>query len=156
MTMSDLVVVMRLGHVEQVGPPLEVYRKPATAFVARFIGNTNLLQGTALADGRVRVRDAEFTAEGVTQHEGDRVVISVRPEDTHLETGDGSGGGNALEGSVVFVRDLGELFECYVDCGLDEHVVVAGSPRERMGVGQGDRVRLRFPPEACVVVGESP
>jgi putative spermidine/putrescine transport system ATP-binding protein len=155
MTMSDLVVVMRLGHVEQVGPPLEVYRRPATAFVARFIGNTNLLEGRALADGRVRVRDSDFTAEGVSQHEGDRVVISVRPEDAHLSAGGGaSSEANALEGSVVFVRDLGELFECYVDCGLEQHVVVAGSPRERVGVGQGDRVRLRFPPEACVVVRE--
>ena len=48
--------------------------------------------------------------------------------------------------------DLGELFECYVDCGLDENVVVAGSPRDRVPVGQGDRVTVTFPPEACVVV----
>jgi hypothetical protein len=59
---------------------------------------------------------------------------------------------NALSGTVVFVRDLGELFECYVDCGLDEHVVVAGSPRDWVPVSQGQRVAVRFPPEACVVV----
>lgn len=154
MTMSDLVVVMQAGRVEQVGAPLEVYRRPATAFVARFIGSTNLLEGRALADGRVRVGDAELeVAGGHAAAEGERVVISVRPEDAHLAPGEPDGP-NALGGTVVFVRDLGELFECYVDCGLDRHVVVAGSPRERVPVGQGDRVTVRFPPEACVVVRE--
>ncbi|MEX2420699.1 MAG: ABC transporter ATP-binding protein, partial [Actinomycetota bacterium] len=153
MTVSDLVVVMQAGRVEQVGPPLDVYRRPATAFVARFIGSTNLLEGRALANGRVQVREAEFEVEGGTSaFEGDRVVISVRPEEAHL-VHDQPDGSNALRGTVVFVRDLGELFECYIDCGLRDHVVVAGSPRDRVPVSQGDAVTVRFPPQVCVVVG---
>ena len=159
MTMSDLVVVMREGLVEQVGPPLDVYRKPATAFVAKFIGSTNLLEGIATNDGRVRVRDVEFAVSGgVPQERGSPVLISVRPEDAHLSREEdgrdlrGSVEGNAMSGDVVFVRDLGELFECYVDCGLGQNVVVAGSPRDRVAVAQGDRVTVRFPAEACVVV----
>jgi putative spermidine/putrescine transport system ATP-binding protein len=152
MTMSDLVVVMDAGRVEQVGPPLEVYRRPATAFVARFIGSTNLLRGRALPNGRVRVADAELEVEGGTSaHDGDEVLISVRPEEAHLST-DEVNEPNAIAGTVVFVRDLGELFECYVDCGLDDNVVVAGSPRDRVPVEQGDRVTVRFPLDACVVV----
>jgi putative spermidine/putrescine transport system ATP-binding protein len=154
MTMSDLVVVMQDGRVEQVGPPLDVYRRPATAFVARFIGNTNLLEGQVLSDGRVRIRDVEFEFDAdaaPSGFDGDRALVSVRPEETHLAPGEPDGP-NALGGTVVFVRDLGELFECYVDCGLDEHVVVAGSPRDRIAVAQGDRVTVRFPREACVVV----
>jgi hypothetical protein len=65
---------------------------------------------------------------------------------------DGAPERNALPGTVVFVRDLGELFECYVDCGLDEHVIVAGSPRDWVPVQQGAEVAVRFPAEACVVV----
>jgi putative spermidine/putrescine transport system ATP-binding protein len=152
MTMSDLVVVMRDGRVEQVGEPLEVYRRPATAFVARFIGSTNLLEGSAGGDGRIMVRDRPFALDGeAPPTEGQRVLVSVRPEETHLEPAGGSDQ-NTLPGTVVFVRDLGELFECYVDCGLDDHVVVAGSPRDRIEVSQGDRVAVRFPPESCVVV----
>jgi putative spermidine/putrescine transport system ATP-binding protein len=152
MTMSDLVVVMDAGRVEQVGPPLDVYRRPATAFVARFIGSTNLLRGQALPSGRVRVADGELEVEaGVSAFDGDQVLISVRPEEAHLSAG-GAEGPNAIAGTVVFVRDLGELFECYVDCGLDDNFVVAGSPRDRVPVEQGDRVTVRFPPEACVVV----
>jgi putative spermidine/putrescine transport system ATP-binding protein len=79
------------------------------------------------------------------------ITISIRPEDAHLQTTPTSER-NTLPGKVVFVRDLGELFECYVDCGLGEHVVVAGSPRERVDVGQGQPVTVLFPREACVVV----
>lgn len=148
MTMSDLVVVIRLGEVEQVGPPLDVYRRPATPFVASFIGRTNILRGQA-SDGLVRIAGRTFDVDGaVTPGE---VTLSVRPEDAHLLVGEVPER-NALPGRVVFVRDLGELFECYVDCGLEEHVVVAGSPRERVHVEQGQAVTVSFPREACVVV----
>lgn len=149
MTMSDLVVVMRAGRVEQVGEPLEVYRRPATAFVARFIGTANLLRGRASGRGTVLVGDREFEVAGAPS-DGE-VVLSVRPEEAHLVAGEAPAR-NALPGTVVFVRDLGELFECYVDCGTGEHVIVAGSPRERLDVAQGQRVAVAFPPEACVVV----
>jgi putative spermidine/putrescine transport system ATP-binding protein len=152
MTMSDLVVVMQAGRVEQVGEPLDVYRRPATAFVARFIGSTNLLEGRATASGRVRLMDQELeVADAPPMTEGERVVLSVRPEEAHLFLANRPAG-NALSGTVVFVRDLGEFFECYVDCDLPNPVVVAGSPRERVAVSQGDRVTVQFPPEACVVV----
>jgi putative spermidine/putrescine transport system ATP-binding protein len=151
MTMSDLVVVMQAGRVEQLGPPLEVYRRPATAFVAKFIGSTNLLEGRAAGAGRVRLGDRDLAVPGADGRDGDPVLVSVRPEDARLHAADGTVP-NSLSGSVVFVRDLGELFECYVDCGLRDNVVVAGSPRERVRVEQGDAVQVEFPAEACVVV----
>jgi putative spermidine/putrescine transport system ATP-binding protein len=137
------------GRVEQVGGPLEVYRRPASPFVASFIGRTNLLTGTA-SDGTVSVAGRPFAVAGDERHDGE-TTISVRPEDAHLVVGEVPER-NALPGSVVFVRDLGEFFECYVDCGLEEPIVVAGSPRERASVKQGDRVAVTFPSEACVVV----
>jgi len=149
MTMSDLVVVMNAGRIEQMGGPLDVYRRPATSFVARFIGTTNLLAGTRGSDGVLRVAGREFVV--ADEAAAGEVVISVRPEDAHLVLGDPPER-NSLPGTVVFVRDLGEMFECYVDCGLDDNVVVAGSPRERVQVQQGERVTVSFPAEACVVV----
>jgi putative spermidine/putrescine transport system ATP-binding protein len=150
MTMSDLVVVMNAGRIEQVGGPLDVYRTPGSPFVASFIGRTNLLRGEAGGDG-VAVVGHPFDVAGGADAAGE-VTISVRPEAAQL-VADGSPERNALPGTVVFVRDLGELFECYVDCGLEEHVVVAGSPRDWVPVQQGDRVAVRFPADACVVVG---
>src|ERR671914_576557 len=84
MTMSDLVVVMRAGQIEQTGEALEVYRRPATAFVAKFMGSTNLLEGKAASGGRIMVRERPFALDGQAPSEGERVLISVRPEDAHL------------------------------------------------------------------------
>ncbi len=148
MTMSDLVVVMSHGTVEQVGEPLAVYRHPATPFVASFIGRTNILRGE-VSDGLVHIAGQPFEVDRDVAT--GPITISIRPEDAHLLVSERSER-NALQGRVVFVRDLGELFECYVDCGLDDHVVVAGSPRDRVHVEQGQAVSVSFPREACVVV----
>jgi len=148
MTMSDLVVVMDQGKVEQVGEPLDVYRRPESPFVASFIGRTNLLRGE-VSDGVVHIAGRPFEVDRPVAP--GPITLSVRPEDAHLQTM-APPERNALPGRVVFVRDLGELFECYVDCGLDEPVVVAGSPRERVRVEQGEQVSVAFPREACVVV----
>ncbi len=150
MTMSDLVVVMNAGRIEQVGAPLDVYRRPASPFVAGFIGRTNLLKGEAAGDGSIAVAGRPFDVTGGADRTGD-VTVSVRPEAAQLVV-DGVPERNALPGTVVFVRDLGELFECYVDCGLGEHVIVAGSPRDWVPVDQGADVAVRFPSDACVVV----
>jgi putative spermidine/putrescine transport system ATP-binding protein len=150
MTMSDLVVVMQAGRIEQVGPPLDVYRRPASPFVAGFIGRTNLLSGEAAGDGSITVAGHPFDVAGDADATG-AVTISVRPEAAQL-VADGVPDRNSLPGTIVFVRDLGELFECFVDCGVGEHVIVAGSPRDWVPVAQGAEVAVRFPAEACVVV----
>jgi putative spermidine/putrescine transport system ATP-binding protein len=150
MTMSDLVVVMKEGRIEQVGPPLEVYRRPGSPFVAGFIGRTNLLRGEAAGDGSVTVAGRPFDIAGEADRTGE-VTLSVRPEAAQLIVEEALER-NVLPGTVVFVRDLGELFECFVDCGMDEHVIVAGSPRDWVPVQQGVRVAVRFPAEDCVVV----
>src|ERR671914_1401229 len=87
MTMSDLVVVMKAGRIEQVGPPLEVYRRPASPFVASFIGRTNLLQGEASGDDAIAVAGRPFDVAGDADLTGD-VTISVRPEAAQLIAGD--------------------------------------------------------------------
>jgi putative spermidine/putrescine transport system ATP-binding protein len=153
MTMSDTVVVMREGKVEQVGGPLEVYRRPASAFVARFIGSTNLLRAAVTGRGAGRVGDRRFTfSTDRSGAEGGEVLLSVRPEDAQMVTD--ASRDNTLPGTVVFVRDLGEVSQCYVDCGFDEHVVVAGPSQQHRGLEQGQRTAVLFPPEACIVVRE--
>src|SRR5918992_1517869 len=87
MTMSDLVVVMNAGRIEQVGPPLDVYRRPGSSFVAGFIGRTNLLQGEASGDDAIAVAGRPFDVAGDADLTGD-VTISVRPEAAQLIAGD--------------------------------------------------------------------
>jgi putative spermidine/putrescine transport system ATP-binding protein len=143
MTMADLVVVMGEGRIRQAGPPLELYRRPADAFVAAFIGATNLL------DARPAGADAAVpggTIPGVTVPAGG-ARLSVRPEDIRIVAAEAS----PLRGRVSFVRDLGASVEVFLDCAGQEVVAVA-APADRPDVREGAEVGLAIRPEHCVVL----
>ncbi|PWR24334.1 ABC transporter ATP-binding protein [Zavarzinia aquatilis] len=149
MTMADLVVVMSEGRILQAAPPVEVYRRPANAFVADFIGMTNLLPGTAAGAGRIAVgggtldvSDANIPAD---------LVLSIRPEDVKIhESGEGA---NRLPGTVTFIRDLGASVEVRAEVAGQEIVAVT-APKHRPAVAAGATVSVEFPAEACVVLAK--
>ena len=152
MTMSDLVVVMSTARVQQVGPPLEIYRNPANAFVAEFIGTSNLLEVTASNATAVALGERSFAVPGLPDgaQAGDSLVLSVRPEDVHVLPASAEGP-NRLSGQVTFVRDVGASVETYVDCeGMT--IIAMSTPKERPQVGQGETAMVELPSEACVVV----
>ena len=146
MTMADLVVVMGKGRILQAAPPIEIYRKPADAFVADFIGITNLLPVERDGAGRVTVLGA--AAAGLALPSGAaEASVSIRPEDVRL-TAPGRG---TLDGTVNFVRDLGSTIETFVQAGGMTITAVA-TPRERPDVQVGQTVGVLLPAESCVVV----
>ncbi|MGB3900538.1 MAG: ABC transporter ATP-binding protein [Mesorhizobium sp.] len=146
MTMADLVVVMGKGKILQAAPPIDIYRKPADAFVADFIGSTNVLPVEADSAGRVTVLGTAMA--GLAMPAGlSKAALSVRPEDVQL-TAPGKG---ALTGSVTFVRDLGGTIETFVETGGTTLVAVA-TPRERPNVTVGQSVGIVLPAESCVVL----
>ena len=152
MTMSDEVVVMSTARIQQVGPPLEIYRSPATAFVAEFIGTSNLLAARQAGDDCVIIAGATFATAGLPDGLGpdDAVVVSIRPEEVHVFP-DSSQGPNRIAGVVTFVRDVGASVETFVDCdGLQ--IVAMATPKDRPDVRKGDRVRVELPAESCIVV----
>src|ERR671918_1169296 len=152
MTMADIVVVMDHGRVQQVASPLDTYRSPSNAFVADFIGISNLVAGTlsgpdiVLVDGRpIRVaRLPERIAEGAP------VTLSIRPEEVHVRSVQVNGE-NHLSGEVSFVRDLGASVEITVRCG-EQQLLGGTSPRERPRIEIGDPVAVELPAAACVVL----
>ncbi|WP_425450076.1 ABC transporter ATP-binding protein [Virgifigura deserti] len=158
MTMSDLVVVMDQGRVQQVGPPLDIYRRPANSFVAQFIGISNLLPAVMDGGDRLTVAGALFTvagerpASGERPMSGGRVTLSIRPEDVHLFAGTQTGP-NRLPGTVTFVRDVGASVETYVDVG-GETVVQVAAPKDRPPVSAGDMATVELPAESCVLLRE--
>ena len=152
MTMSDLVVVMSTAEVQQVGPPLEIYRNPANAFVADFIGSSNLLEATAESQSTVLIGTQTFEVGSIPEgcQAGERVMLSARPEDVHILPVSNTGQ-NRLAGKVSFVRDVGASVETFVDCnGLS--IVSIASPKDRPDARQGDDVLVELPAESCVVV----
>jgi sn-glycerol 3-phosphate transport system ATP-binding protein len=102
MTLADMLVVMNAGEVEQVGRPLDVYQKPATTFVATFIGAPPMDQMTlaSAAAGATAI-------EGLDNVPANAGILGIRPQDFHLDNGDARGGGVAVELNVEAVEKVG-------------------------------------------------
>jgi spermidine/putrescine transport system ATP-binding protein len=166
LTMSDRIAVMNRGVVEQVGGPEEVYARPATTFVAGFIGVSNLMPGVVEATGdRGRVRlevgptiDAPI-ATGLAV--GERAHAIVRPEKLQVDE-DGAavpGGRPSVEGQVESSVYLGTATQLVVRLGGDVRMTVLvpnadEALRQRLP-GGGARVWLSWAPEHIHVVKES-
>ena len=98
---GDRAVVMNAGRVEQIGPPETIYRRPATPFVARFLGLTNLAEGTVVERGRVASAWGEITVDTGGYRAGDRVSVLIRPEAAGIVNGDAPGSGNLIRARLV-------------------------------------------------------
>ncbi|MCE2519564.1 MAG: ABC transporter ATP-binding protein [Alphaproteobacteria bacterium] len=152
MTMSDEVVVMSTARIQQMGPPLEIYRNPASAFVAEFIGTSNLIKARLDTGSTVVIAGRPCRTEGVPDQlgAGSSVIVSIRPEDVHVypESRDGT---NQLDGVVTFVRDVGASVETFVECdGLQ--IIAMATPKERPDVHKGEKVKVELPADSCVVL----
>jgi spermidine/putrescine transport system ATP-binding protein len=162
MTMSDRIAVMRDGHIEQVGPPEIVYERPATEFVAGFLGASNLLDGTVepaegehhtveLTSGeKVRVPSAAMNgAEG-------SIRLGVRPEKIRIGSrAGGPDGDNMIEGKIRDATFVG-VSNVYTVETKDGHVVTVyaqnlGTSGDRPP-GFGEAVTLAWHPEHTFVV----
>ncbi|HOM12934.1 MAG TPA: putative 2-aminoethylphosphonate ABC transporter ATP-binding protein [Rubrivivax sp.] len=117
LSMADRIVVMNHGVIEQVGTPLEIYERPATPFVADFIGKVNVLRGQALGGKRFRVGDMEFECEASGSFApGQEVSLYLRPEDRvaeHL----GPDTPHRLDALVTKVEFLGSMCIAEVTAG---------------------------------------
>jgi iron(III) transport system ATP-binding protein len=104
LTMADRIVVMNNGVIEQVGTPLDIYRKPSTAFVADFVGTMNFMKGTVAGPGRVRIGATEVECGDALGPlgAGAAVTMCIRPEDIAIRNV------SAALGSVLAAR-IGEL-----------------------------------------------
>ena len=151
---SDRIVVMNAGRVEQIGTQTDIYLRPETRFVAEFIGANNGLEGTvASVDGAgeearatVRVGDLTLRAharDGLSV--GDAVIAYLRPEDVRLlDDGDDGRWPNVVEGVVDRVIFEGPTAQVRVDVGGRQLRADIGGAR-RLTVGNGaDRIRLGF------------
>ena len=146
MTMADSIVVMSNGRVEQVGPPQDIYHRPANAFVADFIGKANFFDGR-VRDGGIHVGQ-NVLAACVNFRNGSPVRIAIRPERACL---DQEAGPNRLPATVTFVRDLGPVREYHLDTALGAMVVEYALGEGGKAFRKGDETEVRLPPEALHV-----
>jgi putative spermidine/putrescine transport system ATP-binding protein len=157
LSLSDRIVVMRTGRIEQVGTPFEIYNRPANPFVASFIGQLNVLDAVALdpAQGRLAVAGQEVLAAGpLAAGLGQPVKLSLRPEMLSLEAAGGDG--NHLAGTLANIVFLGSIVRLTVDIG-DRQVVLDRFNAPHLALPElGSPVRVGFPREACLVDGTVP
>ena len=111
LSMSDVVVVMSGGHIQQIGSPVDIYNEPVNAFVADFIGESNIVDGIMPADNKVRFAGHTFDCLDGGFGKNEPVDVVVRPEDVDVVPADKG----MLTGTVSSVTFKGDYYEIIVD-----------------------------------------
>jgi iron(III) transport system ATP-binding protein len=147
MTAADRIVVMREGRIEQSGTPTEVYEQPATEFVARFIGGTNILKGAHLGGNVVR-------CAGITLHcgqgkaaAGSETAVSIRPHEIRLAAAGGALDGNRAHGRIERQVYLGPTRDYLVRLPGDTTLRVVAP--QGVDIPAGSEVTVELPPASC-------
>jgi putative spermidine/putrescine transport system ATP-binding protein len=151
LTMSDRIAVFNRGRIEQIGTPREIYDQPRSRFVAQFIGETNLVEGT-LAEagdagatvkleggGTIRVQPSDLRPDA------GRILVSVRPE--RIRLGPDAASENAYPATVTDAVYHGDHLRIQLDNGA--FGFVAKADRKTAEFNPGDRVMVSFAPSDC-------
>ena len=151
LAIADRVGVMQSGRLEQLGPPVEIYSRPATPFVAEFVGLTNRLSGI-VRGGAVEVRGTRLPLVQPDAPDGPAIAL-VRPEAVTLER-DGEAAAGPLSGTVIATAFLGATSRVTVDLG--DVIVLAQLPTSEVGAHvAGTRVRLTLRPDPVLIARDA-
>ena len=143
LTMSDTIVVMKDGVIQQIGKPTDIYNEPKNPFVADFIGESNIVPGVMLDDYKVRMKGMLFPCVDAGFGKNVEVDVVIRPEDIDIVDPKAA----RIAGTVVSVVFMGVHYEIDVDCGGYEWVVHSTEYAE---VGQ--RVGISITPDAIHIM----
>jgi spermidine/putrescine transport system ATP-binding protein len=168
MTMSDRIAVMRHGKIEQLGSPEELYERPTTAFVAGFLGVSNLLDGDVVGnDGTwidVRLADgATVRAPAASANGAHAVRVGVRPEKLRVVPAESEAAGdparNSLGGTVLDASYIGVSTQYLIETGDGHRLVVYAQNLETSGASEaladGQQVRVSWKPQHTFVIEAS-
>ena len=159
LALSHQIAVMNEGRIVQIGSPRDIYERPATKFVADFIGSTNFLDGKILArtaEGglwRASTPLGDFVvASDRTFREGDTVALSIRPEDVEILSAAPPAGdlSNVMRGIVDQTVFLGDVVDLKIRVG-EQSLLVRAHPGDGGAVGSETYLRVR--PDKCVAIG---
>lgn len=120
LTMSDKIVVMKEGEIMQVGTPEDIYNEPANAYVAKFVGESNLIPGRMIQDRLVRFNDTDFDCVDAGFRPQELVDVVIRPEDIDIVAPDAG----KLQGTVESVLFKGVHYEVMVETIPGTHITV--------------------------------
>jgi iron(III) transport system ATP-binding protein len=144
MTTADRIAVMNGGRIEQLGTPEEVYNRPVSEFVARFLGGGNILKGTALDAEHLGIGDAVIKGAGPAMLAGAGGIISIRQHEIGIRAANGAvvEGSNVLTGRVLRNAFLGATRDYVVELANATQLRVTASPAVDLEVGSAVTVQL--------------
>ncbi|WP_413989418.1 ABC transporter ATP-binding protein [Labrys okinawensis] len=146
LSMSDRIVVMSAGQMEQVGTPFEIYNFPKTSFVSSFVGHLNYLTGTVAdaASGRFSIDGQEVVVGRGLQgtRNGETRRLALRPET--VELGEGGNTRNTLHGKIDLVSFLGSIVRIHVNLGSNRLSLDTFNTSSAVPPKAGDTVALNF------------
>ena len=149
MTMADSIAVMSDGHIEQLGSPDDLYERPATPFVARFLGVSNLLEGVSQGDGSVRLDDGSVIRAPAAEGRQGPVAVGIRPEKIRIGRTDE----NALTGEVTERAYIGVSTQYIVSTPHGAITVyVQNSEAGAAALHPGDQATVSWSPASTFVV----
>ena len=146
LSMSDTVVVMANGQIQQIGSPTDIYNEPENAFVADFIGESNIVDGVMLEDFKVRFSGHTFECVDKGFEPNQKVDVVVRPEDVDVVAPEKG----MLKGMVTSVTFKGVHWEIIVDIGGFKWMIQTTD-----FVAEGERIGLFIEPEAIHIMNKS-
>src|SRR3954454_16166707 len=147
MTTADLIAVMNSGKVEQLGTPEDIYDRPQSEFVARFIGASNVIKGTARDDNHVSFAGATLKVVGAKLNPGQSAVVAIRQHDIQLSTRMPQDQQNAVKAMVTRQVFLGASRDYMVETSDGTTLRIVTS--KETAVPKGTEVWLYLPPERC-------
>lgn len=142
LSMSDTIVVMNNGEIQQLGKPIDIYNEPKNAFVANFIGESNIIDAIMLDDYKVKFLDHTFECVDKGFNQNEEVEVVVRPEDVKLVKDSG-----AIEGKVISNVFKGVHYEMEVD--IDGYTMLVQST---VSADIGTRVGIIIEPDLIHVM----
>jgi len=147
MTTADMIAVMNAGKIDQLGTPEDIYDRPQSEFVARFIGASNVINGTARDHNHISFAGATLQVVGAKLNAGQKAVVAIRQHDIQLSTQAPQTTGNAVRATVKRQVFLGASRDYMVEAqdGTTLRVVTATDN----AVSKGDEVWLTLPAERC-------
>jgi putative spermidine/putrescine transport system ATP-binding protein len=150
LALSDRIVVMNAGKVEQIGPSFEIYNKPKTPFVAAFVGSMSTLKGTMRDVQHVRIGTdiVALAAPLTTKRAGDAVTLTVRPETLSLTAAPGA---NALHAIVENVMLLGAIVRIQLRVEADNVIADVLNHPGLVLPRIGDTIAIYFSPDAIAL-----
>jgi len=151
MTTADLIAVMNAGKIEQFGPPEDIYARPRSEFVARFIGSSNIVKGKVLDAGHIMVAGVAISCAGAELAAGNNAAISIRQHEIDIDMAEPAGKRhNVLPAVVARNVFLGSSRDYMVEIGDSTQIRVVTSPEKN--IVTGSKVWLRLPAERCRVL----